>query len=325
MGWSDLIKGGKHELKCGMIINCAGGWVPQIGRIRPGNMAGRLKHRRMLYALFDRPWEAPARFVLAPKRCYLVAPYCGVVFVALMLEETAGPVGPGPASAQDLADLLRMLAHDMPEAGLEATRLYSAWQGSETVSVDVSTRKDLVSSGARCWSYENGMLNLLGGDYGSVSWTVYQGLKQVYRLSGVRDRIVPLNGRLLPGAGLFQESAVEFRRAAAENKVPAQVTERILACLGSRARLISGFDQGWQILPGNLLRGEVELAFELEQAESLEDVVRRRLQVAFLADYDRSVLEGVLKVGSPQRPHLSLKDANYLREIDLSKEKTTAL
>ena len=58
---------------------------------------------------------------------------------------------------------------------------------------------------------------------------------------------------------------------------------RIVRRLGSRANYLFEEESRLEALTPNLLRGEVELAIEEEQAVTVEDILRRRTEIEYMA------------------------------------------
>ena len=208
--------------------------------------------------------------------------------------------------AEEVKELLWILRWNLPESGLESKNLYYVWTGHETIRVDAPTGRNLYSIGRKGWVYRNGVFSLLGGEYGTVYHTVYHGLRRVYHLSGVKDEISPLGERKLPGIGLLAESRAEFMQEAAKKGVPSHIIQRMLGLYGSRVRLMAGFDDPWKVLGNECLKGEVEMALELEQAESLEDVMCRRLQLTYQPGCGCQAVDGVLEIMTRLRPERDL-------------------
>lgn len=73
---TDLISSKKFSGVAGIIVNCAGPWVPLIGRL-PGKPAFPVKYSRGIHLFFDLPWPSSALLMRGEKRAnyYFIWPF----------------------------------------------------------------------------------------------------------------------------------------------------------------------------------------------------------------------------------------------------------
>src|SRR6185295_10851809 len=98
--------------------------------------------------------------------------------------------------------------------------------------------------------------------------------------------------RLLPGAASYNEIVDQFRIFGREHQIPEDILNRAINKFGSRVKLIG--ENRLKILGGEILQGEVEIALDLEQAETLEDLMRRRLDLEFMPGHGFEALPEIL-------------------------------
>jgi glycerol-3-phosphate dehydrogenase len=129
------------------------------------------------------------------------------------------------------------------------------------------------------WSFNRGVLTLLGGKYTTFAWTATEGVRKAQELLGGTQIELPDPLTDLPSA----LSDIERERLCDEllKRYPAcpAAINRAVQRMGSLTLLYSDRADAWsEIAPGVLL---VELlhAFELEQAQTIEDIIRRRLEL----------------------------------------------
>jgi len=118
------------------------------------------------------------------------------------------------------------------------------------------------------WKYTQGILHLLPGLSLCAFDTAYEGIGAVFDLSNVKQDIAPLYGRPLPGGWKFEENSKTLPRTR----------------YGSLFRLVSeDTSAGESVAPG-VLKGEIKIAIQLEQARTAEDVISRRLGLRIMPE-----------------------------------------
>lgn len=319
VGWSDVLSGAKYELRAGIVINCAGPWVPFVGRIKPLDPE-RVRYSQGVHLLFNKPWKGPALFLPYGGKgtYYFILPHFGGTLVGTterdvdVLEEDARPI------ETEVEEILARLSKDVPRLGLDRTALYYCFAGVRTIALRKSVGPSAKLSRRHIWNYSQGVLNLIGGKYTTATWTAFEGLRMALKLSNSKLRPSSLSGRKLPGAAMYVTAVSEFRALAEKMSIPSKVYNRAIDRLGSRVRLFSEKEGHMEVLAGRMLRGEVEIALDMEQAETLEDLMRRRLELECTPGYGFEVLPEILSLLEKKRPHLNLgeEEARYRKRID---------
>lgn len=306
VGWTDVLSGEKYESRAGIVVNCAGPWVPHVGRIRTASVSDQVRYSQGVHLIFDKPWNHPALFLPLEQKnqYYFVWPHFAGTMVGTTEREVDALVNDPQPTEGEVEELLARLRRDLPHAGLDRSTLHYSFAGVRTLPLRGKGGSTLQLSRKHIWSFNNGVLNLLGGKLTTSSWTAYEGLKMVFKLAKLHREPVSLQDRILPGSAAYKISVEEFRRIADETKVPLQVRERAISRLGSRVRLIEESPQKMQVLGGTLLEGEVDVALDIEQAETLEDLVRRRLDLEYLAGHGLNIFPDLRRILSQKRPGL---------------------
>ncbi len=111
------------------------------------------------------------------------------------------------------------------------------------------------------WIFANGILNLLPGAAINAFNTALQGIGQVFYLSGVQHEVASLYGRPLPGGWKFNEGSPTL---------PATRYGALFRLVAEDADAVCPVSKG-------VLKGEVKIAVQLEQAVTAEDIILRRL------------------------------------------------
>ncbi|MCB0338844.1 MAG: FAD-dependent oxidoreductase [Bdellovibrionales bacterium] len=297
--WEDLIDGQTHRISTGMVVNCAGPWVPNIGATKPLVAKESVLYSQGVHLLFNKIWDAPALFLPmdSKARYYFVWPHQHGTLVGTTERELDSVVEDPTPNEGEIEEILQRLNKDLPNAGLNRETLFYAFAGIRTMAASKKKGSSATASRRHSWIYRNGVLSLIGGKFTTARWTVREGLKIVLKLAGLKRSIVDLRGRHLPGSFKLNEVTSEFRRIMFERGVPDRAVEHAISVLGSSVRHFIDPDEAWshEIIGGEILASVVEWSVLREQAITLEDVMRRRLNLETRPDYGLPLLPGILK------------------------------
>lgn len=257
LGWRDNVAGQNHELQARAIINCAGAAAPAVGSLRTPESP--LRFLRQTDLLFKPAWQQAA-IVFAPEQGEQLAvqPLEEGVLVSLVTQEGGGDY------LQRAFDVLeRRVPGQFSSAGL-------LWACS-------ARRAVLPGSAPGRWVWHRGMYTLYGGNFACAAATVWEGFKSIVARTAGGFSPVPLFGRRLPGAGLTAEVERDFCALADKYQLSPQIAARVLRRLGGRVRLIADKPGNFEVLEGDCLRAEVELAVCVDQARTSDDILVRRM------------------------------------------------
>ena len=141
------------------------------------------------------------------------------------------------------------------------------------------------------------MLSLFGGKFTTAHLTVEEGVKRIFAKAKIARKVVTLRKRLLPGAVGHERAIAEFAEAALARGVPEAVWQGAAGRLGGLVRYFQQKPEYFEVFAGQILRGEVELARILEQAYSVEDLVRRRLHAEYDPKKARMIAQSLIEGG----------------------------
>jgi glycerol-3-phosphate dehydrogenase len=287
-----------------LVINCAGPWAPLVQKMESaGNGGLRAKYSRGTHALFNVPWRDPTLFLpLAEKgRYYFVWPHEGGTMVGTTERDVIDlPDDPLP-SQDELEEILDRLAKDIPDAGLNSESLYYAFAGIRTLPLRGSGKRASQLSRKHIWKLDRGVLSLLGGKYTTYAWTAAEGVvlaaKALGRPLGSGAQKVSFNNQGLPGY-LDEAGRKEMLcTLTGAHNIPAATAERALDRLGGYLARYLVRPEALAVLADGVLAAEVYHAFEIEQAVTLEDVMRRRIDLELMPGFgERSIDEVVATV-----------------------------
>lgn len=321
ISWSDKKTGDKHELTAGILVNCTGPWVPIMGRLSPSDLGSRVRYSRGAHLLFSSPWKGPARFLPLGGRgkYYFVWPHFAGTLVGTTEHETDSLERDPVPTDDEITELLLRVRRDLRGSELTNGAPHYAFAGMRTLVLRKSGGDVSTLSRRHQWVYKNGVLTLLGGKFTTAAFTVLDGMKQLLKLSHLPRSSITLSGRKLPGYAVYEDGVKEFKESSKVRAIDEVAVKRAIDRLGSRVRFLLEEDRYLEVLPGKILRGEVELAIDVEQAESIDDVMRR-LDLEYLSGHGFESLDSFVSILSEMRP-----GGDYLEQARRYRERLGSL
>jgi glycerol-3-phosphate dehydrogenase len=157
------------------------------------------------------------------------------------------------------------------------------------------------------WTERNGVVSLYGGKYTTAAWTAREGVTIAANLLG---RPIPSNTFLerrdlknLPGSLSSAESA-ELRQSLSLHGVSQDRHESLLSRYGKR--LGEHYLEYVDGAPDKLVELETKIALDTEQVESVEDLLRRRLELEYTADHGEQFLTSIRSIMMSIHPSITL-------------------
>lgn len=304
--WSDRSESGagrRYETRARVVVNCAGPWAPHLAQ--PADRAARpqARYSRGSHLLFSVPWRDPALFLPLPEkgRYYFVVPHpTGTMVGTTEREVHSLDLDPQP-SADEVEEILNRLHRDLPAAGLNRSTLHYAFAGVRTLPLRMSSQ-DAAHKGVsklsrkHIWSVHGRVVTLVGGKYTTFAWTAREGVLKAAEVVGAALQ-TPLDALAdIPS----QLSTAEQRELLSELHrrcgVSGAAVERAVARLGRQLLAYCDQPEAWTEVGAGVLRVELLHAVRCEQAETVEDVVRRRLDLECAPGNGLSVLGAVTEV-----------------------------
>jgi len=303
-------KSGAHlTLKARLVVNCAGPWASTVAS-ELGGESRPLKFSRGSHIIFNKPWKGPSLFLPMPgkARYYFVWPHHAGALVGTTEREVSHvELDPLP-SKDEIEEIFGRLERDIPDAGLNRSSACYAFAGIRTLPVRGRNALSTVLSRKHIWTQSNGVLTLLGGKYTTASWTALEGIKEAARILG-RPLRPDIEGertdlKELPG-GLSSVEYEELARSLTGHGVGAEDQARLLSRYGRR--LGDAYLEFVDASPEKLIELETMIALDTEQAESLEDLMRRRLELEYTADHGERYLLIIGEVYRRMRPDIDFE------------------
>jgi glycerol-3-phosphate dehydrogenase len=312
----DTTSGKEIALKARLVVNCAGPWASTLASSL-GAEARPLKFSRGSHIIFNKPWTGPSLFLPMPgkARYYFVWPHpAGTMVGTTEREVSRVELDPLP-SKDEIEEIFGRLEKDIPDAGLTRDNACYAFAGIRTLPIRGKNANSTVLSRKHIWTHENGVLTLLGGKYTTASWTALEGVKEAAQILGkplssdvVKSRV---DLKELPGS-TSEVECEELQRSLSTHGVSPEAQNRLLGRYGKR--LGDNYLEFVDPSPEKLIELETMIALDTEQVESLEDLMRRRLELEYTDGHGEKYLPIIGEVFKRMRP-----------DIDFEREKTQYL
>lgn len=294
------------SVRARLVINCAGPWASSLAE-RLGAEAKSSRFSRGSHIVFSKPWTGPSLFLpLEGKaRYYFVWPHpAGTLVGTTEREVSVLELDPTP-STDEIDEILSRLAKDIPDAGLTRETACYAFAGVRTLPVRSSTTRSAEISRKHIWDHSNGVLTLLGGKYTTASWTAIEGVCQAADLLGYPLSKSNLRSRAdlkeLPSSH-SNEEGLAWNRTLESQRVAREDRERLMRRYGKRLSesyldLVTGEEE-------RIIALETAIALDTEQVETLEDLMRRRLELEYIEGHGERFLSVIREVFTSLRPDI---------------------
>ncbi len=281
--FKDKLTSTNYEVTADAVVNCAGPWVPFIGNIATQNLSSQLKYSVGTHLLFDIPWNSPSLFLeMAGKsRYYFIWPHPGGTMVGTTEREVTELPEEQMPTASEVDEILERLRGDLPDSGLDRNSLFYAFAGVRTLPTRDGHKGTAQLSRKHLWKENEGILTLLGGKFTTANWTAFEGFKLAMEKTGSSKSWRSLSGIPYPGDG-DPDELLKLENDLIQSGLELKLTSRIMRRLGVRAAYLLQGEGRTELITPQLTRGELELAVQFEQAETVEDILRRRTEIEYL-------------------------------------------
>lgn len=274
VGWTDMLTGDHHDVRAGAVLNCTGSLAPYVARLHPHPFGRRLTHVLEATIFFSEPWSLPDFFLdhpALPGLC-MIKRDGKSTRVSIVMRKVLSPTGEFVLQDEERDTLIGVLQEISPHFRRDSITLE---QTAIRSFLDHPTRGfprpsfDWVSAG--------GVFHLLGGAATSAYRAARAGLARLSELSVSPADAASLEGRVLPGSWKVEEARESFMENALRFGVSLHLAQDVFERQGALVRLFGDEEDNFQIVGDSFLRGELEMGLNLLQAETVEDLLERRL------------------------------------------------
>jgi glycerol-3-phosphate dehydrogenase len=320
VSWSDTLTGDLHHSRARLVINCAGPWAPDIREKNSTSGEVTVKYSRGSHLIFSVPWRDPSLFLpLEEKgRYYFVWPHPAGTMVGTTEREVTQLESDPLPSADEVDEILARLEKDLPGMGLTRDTLCYAFAGIRTLPVRSSKKGVSQLSRKHIWRYDRGVLTLLGGKYTTFAWTASEGLAQALQYLGKATLSIPAALDGLPSAIGDDERQDLCIKLKDQLGLEGVGVERAVQRLGRQVLDYIDRPDAWREIEPGVLALEVLHAIEVEQSETIEDVLRRRLELEAMSSHGLGALGAVKELLSMRYPQdtIDVQEARWRAQLE---------
>ena len=295
---ADRLGGGETTVRARVVVNATGPWVDAVVDL-DAPVPPRLRLTKGVHVLVPRARvgnrAAVVLHAVQDGRVMFVIPWGAQTLVGTTdTDHDGGPDVPPTVEAADVRYLLDTVNHYFPDARLTAADVIGSYAGLRPLiapAPGAGLAPSSVSREEEIFTSASGLVSIAGGKlttYRLVAATVVERVLDVLRRGGDRRRFGPSRtGSVpLPGGSMPPDTVARALVSRDGHGLAAPVIDHLANRYGSRLAEIlelvaADRSLGDPIIPSLPdLRAEVVEAVEREGALTLEDVLRRRTQIA---------------------------------------------
>ena len=289
-----------------LVVNCSGPWASALAEDLHGE-ARPLTFSRGSHIIFNKPWNGPSLFLPIPGRAryYWVWPHPAGTMVGTTEREVSElELDPMP-SQDEIDEIIQRLEKDLPDAGLSRTNACYCFAGIRTLPLRGRSAQSSVLSRKHLWTHTQGILTLFGGKYTTASWTALEGVKEAARILGrpLSNQSIAQRPEVkeLPGS-ISSSEQEELAQSLKLHGVSPEQVHRLVGRYGKRLGI--HYLEYVEGTPDKLIALETMIALDTEQVETLEDLMRRRLELEYTHDHGAQYLPTIRAVFKRMRPDI---------------------
>jgi glycerol-3-phosphate dehydrogenase len=312
--WKDKLTSSEFSVKAKVVLNCAGPWVADLCKSSNQEKIPQVKFSRGIHLLFPYAWKGPSLFLPMPgkSRYYFVWPHpAGTMVGTTEREVNSAEADPSPWK-DEIEEVMGRIQKDLSNTGLATTPPHYCFAGVRTIALRGTTQGTARLSRKHIWIDESGMLTLVGGKYTTASWTSLEGVNLV--LKKLSRNVLPhtVSNIPLPGS-MTEQNRTELEVALTGAGYSVAAVERLVRRLGARASRVMAFQDGKVELSPGVTVGEVRLSIVEENARTVEDIMRRRLELEYLEGHGLEVVDRIGDIVREMIPESSDVDGQVAR------------
>ena len=319
-------RGSKNPIavKAACVVNAAGPWVPKVLAMDEPALKSLIlsKGVHVVLARSDLRINQCCLLVADDGRPVFAIPADEIVYVGTTDSIYEGSDLTWPPVLDHEVQYLLGVVNAHFKLGLQPPQVLSSWAGLRPLIAQSGKATTEISRKDEVWVSRKGLITIAGGKltgYLKMAELVVQQVVQQHPV--FRDRI-PSALKWFPGASQPQPPEGLLTSLLDSENVDAQILKRLVRRYGDEAQavLASGREL---IAPGaKMILGQVYWAVTQEYAQTMEDVVYRRLRTP-LYEPDLSV-RGVERISELMAEMLGWDEAERLRQLDQIRSRLAA-
>jgi glycerol-3-phosphate dehydrogenase len=290
--------GSTKEVTARVVVNATGPWAGEVAGLAGLGESGWLSGRKGSHVVFDNINEAPNSLLhfesLIDQRALIIVPWLGMHLVGSTEVSHNGTPKNVQIGKKELNYLIDSVNGILPNAELTSNDVAFTYSGVRPLAFDPKGGSSKTTRRHRIIDHANdkevsaikGLVSLVGGKLTTYRSTSEEVAKLVARKLSQTEKHVHSEKALLPGGDVEAIREIESwfpKRHSISNRE----TSRLIDIYGSRTRLLSELIDREKSLGAPIgkksgpLKAEVIQGFESEKAETLVDLLARRMMLTW--------------------------------------------
>ena len=311
------IPGGKEfEVRAKLTINASGPWGDAILRLAGRTGAPVLRPTKGVHLIMKMPLTSHALIVRAKEdqRVFFVIPWQGLTIIGTTDTDYSGDINDIRAEESDIKYLLTQASEVLPSARIRREDILCAYAGVRPLLAGDPSHPSATSREHRIWEEPRGLISVMGGKYTTFRAMAEHAVDRSRKLLGLPYLPSPTRAIALIGAEPCGETNGTW---------PTGQQKRMEEIYGNRAGLVLmtalRMKDGFLPLCPHTPRTRAEAAFAVEEelAQTLTDVLERRLRLALTCSCrGEDAVENTVEVIAPilgWNPEACKKHADHYR------------
>lgn len=317
-----MLAGSEPEIRARVVVNAAGPWADRVAALEAPRQDSRLHLSKGVHVVLPAS-RLPVRNLVvmttADKRSIFAIPRGDTVYLGTTDSSYHGDDWRWPEiDAEDVRYLLEPVKRYFDVPDLTADHVTAAWAGLRPLIAEAGKEAKEMSRKDEIWIGPGGMVTIAGGKLTGFRKMAEEVMEKVGEQLG-RSLPPPPELEPLPGGDFAGDLEHLARNLPGIGNLGRDCAERLVRLYGTEATEVLAAGAEALVTNGEVLRGEVDWAVNVEAALSLEDLIYRRTRAAWYSPAEREAL--LLPAAERMTTLLGWDAAEKSRQIEAVRER----
>lgn len=287
------LDGSEPEIRARVVVNAAGPWADRVAALEAHREGSRLHLSKGVHIVLPAS-RLPVRNLVVmtaeDKRSIFAIPRGDTVYLGTTDTTYEGDDWRWPEiDSEDVRYLLEPVNRYFDVPDLTQADVTAAWSGLRPLIAEPGKEAKEMSRKDEVWIGPGGMVTIAGGKLTGFRKMAEEVMVKVGEQLG-RSLPPPPELEPLPGGDFAGDLEHLAKTLPGMSNLGRDRAERLVRLYGSEARSVLAAGAEPLVTKGEVLRGEVDWAVNMEAAYSLEDVIYRRTRAAWYSPAEREAL-----------------------------------
>lgn len=288
-----MLDGSEPEIRARVVVNAAGPWADRVAALEAQRQGSRLHLSKGVHIVLPAS-RLPVRNLVVmtaeDKRSIFAIPRGDTVYLGTTDTTYEGDDWRWPEiDAEDVRYLLEPVNRYFDVPDLTADDVTAAWAGLRPLIAEAGKEAKEMSRKDEIWIGPGGMVTIAGGKLTGFRKMAEEVMVKVGEQLG-RSLPPPPELEPLPGGDFAGDLGHLASTLPGMGNLGRACAERLVRLYGSEAKDVLAAGAEPLVTKGEVLRGEVDWAVNVEAAHSLEDLIYRRTRAAWYSPAEREAL-----------------------------------